>query len=311
MMGSFFGKLIGGISESAGHGVQNIGSSGDSILNYMGQKKQLKDYHSGLDKVEGINQETLDQLNAMYDPYTQAGQQALSELQTGDFEYDMPEFDQSSARNWLDPSMDFQMDQANKALSSRQAGTGDYLSGAGMQALGEQNRQMAETGYGKAQGMAYQDYMNRVQSDRQNIADRYNRLQNMNQMGYGATGAQAGARQNFGDQMAGTAVNRAELNAQRSMMPYQLAGTLLQNQTTNMAQDLQTGGNLFGSQGSFDSSAYAKPSQQGGFTPMQGGGQVSSSNIGQTSSAPNMNLSELDVDLMGQTEGFSNIGGAF
>ena len=264
------GTPWGLIAEIGSHGAQNIGASGGSLFDYKGEKKRIREQQASLGRMEDISQSMYDDISGMYDPYSQAGLEALEGIRSGNFEYTMPEYDPSSAERFLDPSMAYQMEQVQDVLGARQAGMGDYLSSAGVQQSAEAARKMAETGYGRAQEMAYQDYLNRVNIDRQNIADRYNRLSNLTQIGYGATGAQAGARGALGQSLMGTEQTMGALKGQRAAMPYQLGGTLWKNMNTQASQDLQSIGNYLGAKGSYNPQAYQQPAFA------QGGGQVAS-----------------------------------
>jgi hypothetical protein len=291
------GTPWGLIAEGGSHLAQNIGASGGSILDYAGEKKRLNRYADSVDRQKVMNQEMYDDISGMYDPYSQAGLEALEQLRTGNFDYTPAEFDQSSVQQWLDPNVNYQMDQANRALTARQAGSGDYLSGAGAREITEQNRQMAQSAYQPAQQMAYGDYLNRIGIDRQNIADRYNRLQNLNQQGMQATGAQAGARLGQGQGAMALDQNATEIRGQQSAMPFQLGSSLWQNMNTQAAQDMQSIGNYMGGQGSFQPNAY------------QGGGQTFQPMGGQAQQPANMNMSGLDMNLMGQMGGAPGAGG--
>ena len=156
----------------------------------------------------------------LYDPYLQHGEASLGQLGglQGDWGVEaMPEMGQfqygGNVQDFLDPSMQFQQDEAMGAMRSQYGQ--DQYSGAAMQALQDRSQQMAQTDYGNAYGRMerdkafnYQDYINQFNNKRSNISDQYNRLNDQYNrtmsgvnIGANATSGAANARIGAGNQI--------------------------------------------------------------------------------------------------------------
>lgn len=157
-------------------------------------------YGEGRDKVTG-----------MYAPYTDlAGkgvEQLLEQGQTTvapmDFKYG------KTTQDFLDPSMQFQIDEAARGIQSGAAASNSLLSGAAQRALAENARSQAETGYADAYARMMQDRQQTYNERRDSYQDKINELRrkygmttDLTNLGMGAIDKTAGAVQDFTTQQA-------------------------------------------------------------------------------------------------------------
>ncbi len=202
--------------------------------------KVAREQRKGVREAQDLYQQGYEDVAGMYDPYQQAGQQSMAQLMSGmasgefspemgDFQYDR------SVSDFLDPNVDYQTQQANRALEQSAATGGQLRSGATLLGLQEQAQQFANQAYQQAyqnmmqdKSFAYNQFTNQFNVQAQNARNRQAMLQNMMSQGLGATGAVAGARQGLGQQQAQGAMQLADVSAQRSaagtMMPAQVIG---------------------------------------------------------------------------------------
>lgn len=212
-------------------------------------KRAKRDLLAGIDKAGEQYTGAYDESSAMYDPYVQEGNQARLQRsdvenqlnpdnfnmpEMGNFEYDM------NPSKFLDPSRRFQMNEMRDALQG--SAVGSLMSGKTMLDLQDRAQGLASTDWNNAMNntfrdrdFGYNDYLNKFNSARDNINDRYSKLQNkygrldnIAQTGYGATGTQASMRNNYGQQMGGLEMDRANVRAnsqfQNSMMDDVIGG---------------------------------------------------------------------------------------
>jgi len=150
---------------------------------------------------------------------------------------DLPQMGQFNSEldiaSHLDPAMDYRQEQAADAIEQSAAAQGGMFSGGGAtaKALQDRSQAIASDEWGKARGRAveersfgYNDFLNRLRSERENDA--------LEMQGYGNLLAQSGgARQN----MFGAQGGQANLGMQTAQGQGQLEGQI----HTNNAQYLQ------------------------------------------------------------------------
>lgn len=311
-------QLWGGIAQLGSNDAAKWQASAGSLSDYIQNTKRMNRQQDALTSAQGRTEDLMNELTAMYDPYTSQGQEAWGQLQT---EYEglrgreTPEFDMSQVQKYLDPSMDFQMGKANEALAARQAGGGDWLSGAGQAELMEQNRQMAQTGFGDAYNKGYQQYRDKLQADQADLATRLNLLQNMSNTGLSATGAQAGIKGQYGDQLNNLGLTKGFLGAEQSTLKHALAGDLMQQNLGQASADMSTIGNMLGAQGSGNKQQYGlgqQPSQgyQGvNFGNLNTGAGVNMGNVGGQQQQPTNSFAQTNAGLNTTSQGMFNFGG--
>lgn len=164
--------------------------------------------HSGADRARGEQAAATAQANAtqryIYDetrkdqqPWRQAGQVALGQLGSQDFQRDFTANDFQK-----DPGYDFRMAEGMKALERSAAARGGLMSGGTLKALQGRSQDIASS--------EYQNAYNRFNNDRTN---RFNRLSSIAGLGQTANGQVAQAGQNYGNQVSANQIGLGNANA--------------------------------------------------------------------------------------------------
>ncbi len=175
------GAIGMGVSSLAsgyfGGEAQKEASEAQARAQIRAQKMAIEEQRNAYGDVEGY-----------YDPYRQHGEASLGQLGALQGEWDVPNMPTmgqyqygGDVQDFLDPSMQFQQDEAMRAMQSQYGQ--DQYSGSAMKALQDRAQQMAQTDYGNAYGRMerdkafdYQDYINQFNNQRANVSDQYNRL---------------------------------------------------------------------------------------------------------------------------------------
>lgn len=184
-----------------------------------GMKKAVDGYNRELDKTRdrmlNMSEEQLggayNDINSMYDPYRSAGAGAMSHLQNRDqYRTEAGQFDNSgyNVDSYLNPAMDYEIDQAMKSINSGAGAGNSSMSGATLKALSDRSQAIARQNYGDAfdrmradRGDAYQQFSDDFARRRTSNQDMLAMDQNMANMGMNATNQTAQARQNYGTGM--------------------------------------------------------------------------------------------------------------
>lgn len=187
-----------------------------------------------------------------FEPYTQAGGRALSSLEEwtptaapGPFEWE------GSVQEYLDPSVDFQRQEAQRALEQSAAASGGLYSGATMKALQDRAQDYAMQDYGNAynrmaneRAFSYQDYQNQFNNARMANMDKYNQLVGLVNSGQNAAGSIANLRTGQGSQA---------IQAIQSAMPGNVAAASAGGAAiNNMGQTIGNIGNDIGRMMQYD-----------------------------------------------------------
>lgn len=119
-------------------------------------------------------------LKAAYNKYLQDYEQFDPTVQMGTFDYS------KDVQDFLDPSMEYQRQVAERALQSSLQGQGGLYSGKAMKALQEQGQKLAQTDYSNAfnrmttdRQFAYTDYLNRFKNEGDNKTAQLQKLSNL------------------------------------------------------------------------------------------------------------------------------------
>jgi hypothetical protein len=192
----------------------------------IGAEAQIKAAQMGIDEQRAAYQD----ISPMYQRYMNIGDRALGRLSEGvhSGEFTSPEMQDfhynRGVNEFLDPSMQYQQEQAQRALESSAALGGGLLSGGTLKGLQNQAQQFAQTDYGNAynrmqsdKSFAYNEYLNRFNAQRQSLSDRYNQLSQLSNVGQGATSALANARLGTGSQVTNLLGQQGNAQAVQSM----------------------------------------------------------------------------------------------
>jgi len=253
-----------------------IAQGGASLLDYGAnliggeakrrrQARAKRDLLAGVDKARGIYGDTYEEASGLYDPYRDAGLDALKQMQglEADYnpnEYLMPEMGEyefgKDVQDYLDPSMDYQQRRMQDATQSSAAAQGGLLSGKTLKALQSNASNLAQTDWGNAfnrmsqdRTFDYTDYLNRFKNQQGQIQDRYskfqdkmNRLSGTNTLGYNASGAQSGLSRRYGQNMAGLAGQEANIKANGQMN----TGSMMEDAIGGLGGLAKAGANIYG-----------------------------------------------------------------
>ncbi len=202
---------------ASGAGSKLLSAGASAIGNYYSDKARAreareiakKQEEAGL-KGQQILGDSFDYIKNIYDPYMEGGAEAFGQYQDLDMSYMPEDFEYSQTiGDFLDPSMDFQIEQSMRPIESSAAAGGSLGSGATLKALQDRGQQVANMNYGQAydrmnqdKSFAYKNYLNRANMQRQQNQDRGNQLQNLFSQGYNATQNVAGYQDNLGQRRA-------------------------------------------------------------------------------------------------------------
>ena len=207
------------------------GSIGNSMVGGYFERKRAEDaaraLRQGVEEGQVFLGEDYDTQRGIYDPYAQVGAPALQAYQEDDFETEVNPFEfLGTTQEYLDPSMDFQKQEALKAMQQSASASGGLYSGAAMQALQDRSQDYAMQDYGNAfnrmqqdRNNKYQEYTDNFKMRQQNNATRAAQLQNLIQTGQWGANGQSAASQAYNTGMAGLSTQSANINAARANVP--------------------------------------------------------------------------------------------
>lgn len=222
----------------------------------------------------GERRQAYEDISPMYNPYQQAGEYGLAQLLAGQRSgaLDLPTMDKyqygGDVEQFLDPSMEFEQSEALRQMQASQAAQSGMYSGAAMQALQDRSQNVARGGYGAAYGRMesdrafdYNDYMNQFNSQTAAVQAKRANLQNLSNLGFGATQSVANARTGMGSDVAGMQIAAGDTRGQMAAAPY-VAG---QGVARDMSQAIPQAAGMYqqGQQNQQLLNYLAGPQQQG------------------------------------------------
>lgn len=213
--------MLGTLLSGIGEGASNAFGTGSNIIGAVGQRigteKAINRQKDGLTSADKKLQELYDQIASQYDPYTEGGLSKYNELlELAGQTIDPGQYTADNAREWLDPSMDYQRDQSQKALGTRSQGAGTYLSSGAMQDMMEANRLQAETGFNEARDFGYQKYRDDIATNQGILDNKRQSLQNIVDMGTSARDTMTGVGSQIKGQQIQFGLDRAGLDASKA-----------------------------------------------------------------------------------------------
>ena len=174
-----------------------------SALSGKSERDQInRNIRAGQNAITGVQERLPGQSQVLnniisqgYSPYTQnasqdfqnyrqgvAGSGNLNYAPQGDFNYNLNQ----QAQQFLDPSMDFQIEEASKAVQASGANRGKLFSGATGKAISDRAQNIAETGYRDAlqtamadRGFQYGQFSDDINRDRDAIDFQANQQQRL------------------------------------------------------------------------------------------------------------------------------------
>jgi hypothetical protein len=190
-------SLMGSDDQAAGIESQIQAQKEMLELQFQQNKISREEYMQSMQDIYNPSEEKLAEL---YAPFSGLAGQGVEEMQREggpvreDFKYG------KTVEDFLDPSIDYQKEQATRAVNASGAATGSMLSGAAQKAIADRAQQIGKKGYGDAsnrmvqdrnfeQGKHYTDYGLDVDAE----DTRYNKASNLASLGLGAIDNTAGA----------------------------------------------------------------------------------------------------------------------
>lgn len=195
---------------------------GQLLGNYLGNREReaaAREANKRLNEMMGLSSGMLAQEEAMYSPYTQYAQEGMQRLLSGDYTPEMGEFTfDEDVSKYLDPSLQFQLQQGTRSLDASAAGSGNLYSGAQQKALQQLGSDLGRTGYADAwarmqtsRGNAYDQYLNKFRAAQQNADQRYMQAKDILGVGMNAMGNISNARQSNLQSQMGILGNQAQI----------------------------------------------------------------------------------------------------
>lgn len=209
-----------------------------SVLGGFGATQAGREKRKAINSAMGtVNQGYSDALGYQ-EPFYGAGVNALnaSSALAGN---DIPEYngynEPLNIDKFLDPAMQFEIEQSNNALAGSFLGQGTSKSGMAMRALqgnaqniARQNFQQATQNAMADRGFDYNAKMQEIGLRRQAREQKMAELMNLAQMGQGAGNNMSTLQTQKAGNIANLQMGKGDINAQMSALPYQIGGNILQ-----------------------------------------------------------------------------------
>lgn len=224
-----FGNALADIATLGGHGAAAAAK--------RGAKEQLKTIAQGQADIRTQRDRDLASIAEATDPFTRsasgdweayrgAAGQDLSQYNYDPFE----EYNTEDTKKYLDPSIDYQVQQATRGVEGSAANAGKLNSGATLKAIADRAQQIGQTGYQNAQNTGMDVWRNRMQygqaAKNQGLGIAQQGLQNLQgvaQQGYNATQAGLGntlnTNQAYNQQANNLLMQQGNIQAQKAQIP--------------------------------------------------------------------------------------------
>lgn len=177
---------LGAIIDTAGKGISNM-------VDRAGQKKQLQEQRTGLEDNQNYMNEQYSMMSGDYqtqmDPYINAGQEALGNIQDTDHtidnygSFEMAPMEESDAYNW-------RLSQGTNTLDQGAANDGSLYSGGQQKALLDYGQNLASQEYDNEYNRQFSEFQDDRDYNTELATDNYNRQmdadQYLNDQGYNA-----------------------------------------------------------------------------------------------------------------------------
>lgn len=198
MLGGLISGAVDYIKDPTGMGAYRDGLKAQEAA----QRAELEAMRGRMEGLAEGAQNTYNQTAQMYQPLANLVPGAIQGLQQ-DYSVTPQEYQYNrSVESFLDPSIAFQQQQAQRGIESSAAARGNLMSGAAAKAIADRAQQIGAQGYSDAYarmerdrqygaGQAQQNYMNQVAQGQQ----QYGQAQNLANIGLSGLANQVGAMQ--------------------------------------------------------------------------------------------------------------------
>ncbi len=192
------GGIIDYVTDPTGMGGYRQGLSQQEAA----QRKELEAMRGRMDTLGQEFDQTGQRISANYAPLAGLANIGAQQMQ-GDYSTTTPGFEfNGQVEQYLDPSIAYQQEQAQRGIESSAAAQGQLMSGAAAKAIADRAQQIGQQGWSDAYGrmtadqafqqqQAQQDYMNRNQQQLQT----YGQAQNLTQLGLSGLAGQTQGQQ--------------------------------------------------------------------------------------------------------------------
>jgi hypothetical protein len=196
----------GGISAITGlFGANQQANAAKAAAAQQAQAAQQAMNIAGVNKAAAVGAQTgaTNQIQGLYSPYLQAGQQGMGTLSSmlatpgqgllagWNQNFQAPTAEQAAQT----PGYQFQLQQGQNAIQSSAAAKGNLLSGGTAKALDQYSQGLASTNYQQTYNNAFQNYLQNYGQFQQNQQNQYARLMGLTGIGTGMTGQMGGLAQ--------------------------------------------------------------------------------------------------------------------
>ena len=240
-----------------GAGANLLGGAMNAYGQWQGAKAAGQAINQGIKDVNASSTAMSDEQKGLQQPWISGGKQGFTDLQN--FRMRDPGTFQNQAFGGVnmqeDPGVQYRMGQAQKSLDTSLAGKGVSMGGMAAKAMAEQQQNLGSQEFNNAYQRQYGQFNDLQNANRQQFnteADRnmnldqfrMNQLQNISNMGQGATNTLGSSLQGIGTNRMSTIANLqgqlADVNATRAGAPW-----------SGVATGMQSGGNMMGDWGSY------------------------------------------------------------
>jgi len=243
-MGPMTLGILAGATSAVGGGI-------GSYLGGKGAAQAARTMRDSTREAMDFAREGQAQAEGYYQPYMDTGTQALGMLASESFQDPTRQFQFSgNAQSYLDPSMQYQQQQAQRALEQSAVARGGLLSTGTAQALQNQAQQFAQQDYANAfnrmatdRNFAYNQFLQEAQARRANLQARYNQLSQLTGIGQQTAGNLASGAQNLGQNLGNLNIQAGQYQAMAQQAPY-IAGQ--QFFGTQLPQAISGGADIYG-----------------------------------------------------------------
>lgn len=212
-------------------GAQALGSILGGFGGAQAGREKRKAINAGIKTLQGAtDQAILTQqpfLQGGVDAFNRAGILAGNDIPEAQFGY------QKSVADFLNPAMDFEQEQARKAIMAQSLAQGTAGSGAMFKELGDRSQQIARQNWQQGfanmmadKGFDYNVFSQDLASRRQARQQRMSELMSLAGMGQGSANTVSSLQSNLGTNVANLQTQKGAINAQIASMPYVVGGQI-------------------------------------------------------------------------------------
>lgn len=209
-------------------GLSLLGGALGSYLAARGAAQAARTQRDAAREAMDFAREGQAQAQGYYQPYMDTGTQALGMLASESFQDPTRQFQfGGDVQSYLDPSMQYQQQQAQRALEQSAVARGGLLSTGTAQQLQNQAQQFAQQDFNNAfnrmatdRNFAYNQFLQDAQARRANLQARYSQLSGLAGMGQNAATNLATGAQTLGQNLGNLGMQAGQFQGMAQQAPY-------------------------------------------------------------------------------------------